>query len=166
MCIALWSFDAHAEQEGPDFILNWKPFVCPETPRRRSQPVGKCKQTRKPLLTSTIFDLEGAAPRGYASIPNAWQTLKITDIHNSGPVVKKPHFVKNGRKIRCNTDNCVPLVVFTVFTSSTSESQEALQDVEINSRHAPWKASLSFLDVFLVHVESSLCTSPITNTMS
>ena len=63
--------------------------MCPETPRRRSQPVEKCKQTRKPLFTSTIFDLlECAAPRGYASSPNAGQTLKITDIHNSGPVVK------------------------------------------------------------------------------
>ena len=70
--------------------------------------MGKCKQTRKPLCTSTIFDLEGAAPRGYASSPNAWQTLKITDIHNSGPVVKNHTLSKTeGKYVATRTTACV-----------------------------------------------------------
>ena len=48
---------------------------------------------------------------------------------------QKPHLVKNGRKIECNTANCVPFVVLGLSTSSsltapTSSSQEAVTPTE------------------------------------
>ena len=35
---------------------------------------------------------------------------------------QKPHLIKNGRKINCNTANCVPIVVPGLSTSSSSSS--------------------------------------------
>ena len=35
---------------------------------------------------------------------------------------QKPHIIKNGRKINCNTANCVPFVVHGQSTSSSSSS--------------------------------------------
>ena len=50
---------------------------------------GEVQTNEEATVHVNNFDLlEGAAPRGDASSPNAWQILKITDIHNSGPVVK------------------------------------------------------------------------------
>ena len=58
------------------------------------------------------------------------------DHWTSGP---KPHLIKNGRKINCNTANCVPFVVPGLSTSSststsptspTSSSQESVTPTE------------------------------------
>ena len=52
-----------------------------------------------------------------------------------GPVVRKPHLIKNGRKIDCNTANYLPFIFPGLSTSSsrsslrtspTSSSQEAV----------------------------------------
>ena len=38
-----------------------------------------------------------------------------TDILMNGSTVKKPHLIKNGIRIQCNTENFVPMVVPYVF---------------------------------------------------
>ena len=43
-----------------------------------------------------------------------------TDTHTSGSTVKKPHLMKNGIPIQCNTENFVPIVVPGLLTSSSS----------------------------------------------
>ena len=43
-----------------------------------------------------------------------------TDTHTSGSTVKKPHLIKNGIRIQCNTENFVPIVVPGLSTSSSS----------------------------------------------
>ena len=47
---------------------------------------------------------------------------RIMGTHTTGRVVKKPHLIKTGRKINCNTANNVPLVVLGLSTSSSSSS--------------------------------------------
>ena len=43
-----------------------------------------------------------------------------TDTHMSGSTVKKPHLIKNGTRILCNTENFVPIVVPGSSASSSS----------------------------------------------
>ena len=43
-----------------------------------------------------------------------------TDTHMNGSMVKKPHLIKNGIRIQCNTENFVPIVVLGLSTSSSS----------------------------------------------
>ena len=43
-----------------------------------------------------------------------------TDILTNGSTVKKPHLIKNGIRIQCNTENFVPIVVPGLLTSSSS----------------------------------------------
>ena len=45
-----------------------------------------------------------------------------TDIPTNGSMVKKPHLIKNGIRIICNTDNFVPIVVPGLSSSSSGSS--------------------------------------------
>ena len=63
-------------------------------------------------------------------------SAKNTDIHLSGPVVRN-HIFLNGRKIHCDTENNVPIVVpeistgfssLTASTPPTSSPQDSTED--------------------------------------
>ena len=55
-----------------------------------------------------------------------WQYCRLesfvmnTDTHTSGITGQKPHLVKNGIRIQCNTENFVPIVGLGLSTSSSS----------------------------------------------
>ena len=48
-----------------------------------------------------------------------------TDILTNGSTVKKPHLIKNGVRIQCNTENFVPIVVPGLSASSSSSSHSS-----------------------------------------
>ena len=48
-----------------------------------------------------------------------------TDILMNGSMVKKPHLIKKGIRIPCNTENFVPIVVPGLSASSSSDSDQS-----------------------------------------
>ena len=49
-----------------------------------------------------------------------------TDIPVNGSMVKKPHLIKNGIRIPCNTENFVPIVVPDLSSSSSGSSSTSM----------------------------------------
>ena len=64
----------------------------------------------------------------------------------NGPVVKKPHLIKNGARIICNTENYVPIVVLgsstTSFSSTSSNSARPASQPQESTRSTPIPASV------------------------
>ena len=77
-----------------------------------------------------------------------------TDILTSGSTVKKPHLIKNGIRVQCNTENFVPIVVPGLSTSSSSSSHPSTSMTP--SRHESHHPTSS----------SSSSTSPTTTVLS
>ena len=46
--------------------------------------------------------------------------MRVMGIHTTGPAVKKPHLIRNGKRIDCNISNYVPFVVPGLSASSSS----------------------------------------------
>ena len=66
------------------------------------------------------YILDRESPRGYAS---SLSLRKLCDEHgysNEWINGQKPHLIKNGIRIQCNTENCIPIVVPGLSTSSSS----------------------------------------------
>ena len=59
-------------------------------------------------------------------------SAKITDIPTSG---QRPQLIKDGRRIKCNTENCVPIVVPGLSTSSSSPATPVLQKAVVRTLH-------------------------------
>ena len=64
------------------------------------------------------YILDNESLRGYASSFIARKALRWTDTHEING--QKPHLIKNGNRIQCNTENFVPIVVPDLSTSSSS----------------------------------------------
>ena len=72
---------------------------------------------------NSVCQSDSNASRRYSSRSlTRKNSAKITDIPTFGPVVKKTHLTKNGRKIDCNTANYVLFVVPGLSTSSSSSA--------------------------------------------
>ena len=68
-----------------------------------------------------ILDYE--SPRKHASSIVGWKSFAMkTDILFEWINGQKPHLIKNGIRIQCNTENFVPIVVPGLSTSSSSGS--------------------------------------------
>ena len=65
-----------------------------------------------------------------------------TDIHTSGSMIKKPHLIKNGIRIRCNTENFVPIVV-PGLSSSSSESSSTSKTPAKQESHSSSSSAAS-----------------------
>ena len=46
--------------------------------------------------------------------------MRIMGIHTTGPAVKNPHLISNGKRIDCNISNYIPFVVPGLSASSSS----------------------------------------------
>ena len=57
-----------------------------------------------------------------------------TDIPMNGSMVKKPHLIKNGIRIPCNTENFVPIVVPGLSSSSSASSSTLRTPLKQESR--------------------------------
>ena len=64
-----------------------------------------------------------------------------TGILTNGSMVKKPHLIKDGNRIICNTENFVPIVVLG-FTSSSSTSSSFLRTLLKQESHYYSSSSL------------------------
>ena len=65
-----------------------------------------------------------------------------TGIPTNGSMVKKPHLIKNGIRIICNTENFVPIVVPGLSSSSSGSSSTSKTPLRQES-HSPSSSSSS-----------------------
>ena len=66
-----------------------------------------------------------------------------TGIPTNGSMVKKPHLIKDGIRIPCNTENFVPIVVPGLSSSSSGSSSSALRTPLKQESHSSSSSSSS-----------------------
>ena len=66
-----------------------------------------------------------------------------TDILMNGSMVKKPHLIKNGIRIPCNTENFVPIVVPGLSTSSSGSDSSTSRTLSRQGSHYSTSSSSS-----------------------
>ena len=66
-----------------------------------------------------------------------------TCIATNGPMVKKPHLIKNGIRIPCNTENFVPMVVPGLSSSSSGSSSTSKTPMKQESHSSSSSSSSS-----------------------
>ena len=148
ICRRLQRVDAHDKQEGFEFrrIGNGNDFEKSDdgyNSQWRSADEWRADSFRQ----RDGFILVGKAPRGYACSTVAGKGLRgPTDVHTSGPVVTNHFSFKDAKRIQCNTENCVPIVVPRLSTGSSPSSSStpttptsSTQDIEgsIPNRASP-----------------------------
>ena len=77
-----------------------------------------------------------------------------TDILMSGLTVQKPHLIKNGIRIQCNTETFVPIVVPGLLASSSSSS------------HSSTSMTPSRQEMIILHLPQAHLTPPTTTVLS
>ena len=66
-----------------------------------------------------------------------------TDILTNGSMVKKPHLIKNGIRIPCNTENFVPIVVPGLSSSSSGSDSSTSRTLSRQGSHCSTSSSSS-----------------------
>ena len=64
-----------------------------------------------------------------------------TGIPTNGSMVKKPHLIKDGIRIICNTENFVPIVVLGLSSSSSASSSTSRTPMKQESRSSSSSSS-------------------------
>ena len=111
--------------------------------------MGKCKRTRKQQCMSKIwiYSWRYSSSRIRRQIYRFGRSAKITHGYSyEWTGSQQPHLIKNARKVPCNTENYVPIVVRGLSTGSCSSCAEstastsvALDSIRDNSTPKPAK---------------------------
>ena len=89
------------------------------------------------------YILDNETPRGYASSFIARRALRWTRILIRVDQRQKPHLIKNGIRIQCNTENFVPIVVPGLSTTPSRQEMVIPSLPQARLPHHPWHLQLS-----------------------
>ena len=116
---------------------NWNPWGSPKVRRRLLHPTAKCKhkKERQCLSKNWIYSWQWCFSMIHRLFSHAEHSAKITGYSYEWTSGQKPQLIEDGRRIKCSTENHIPIVVPGLSTgppssaapsSPTSVPQEAV----------------------------------------